>query len=329
MSFPITNKVYVAKNGNDTTGDGTYGNPYKSVTKGVIAAVNRNNSTPTVVFVQPGEYTEAITNFFKPEYQVNIRGADRETCIIKAYNDTAISFDGGITSVIENITIIGSKTSSGHAISILNGYNSLWFVNCHIISPQSKWVPGNVINIDGYGHRIRLDNSYLETHNAAYVFYHQYESSITLIINNTHIVSRGAEAIRFENHSGGCKIYISNSKIIQDNSTYAIYLYANREDSYNHCYIDSSTVSTDGDTAIWAVPHASRDYWGLYVFNSHIAANILSASIIEGTNMVSIGYNFDVANCVLTKDTNPSRSISDYHNYIKSSVPQINLDSIP
>jgi hypothetical protein len=57
------NAVYVAKNGNDTTGNGSLGRPYLTISKAVQiveAGSGPTASNPAVIYVYPGTYTESI-----------------------------------------------------------------------------------------------------------------------------------------------------------------------------------------------------------------------------------------------------------------------------
>jgi len=61
-SFRPSNMYYVAKNGNDTTGDGSYLNPYLTIQKAidVTEAIPVNDQTQAVVNLAPGHYTENL-----------------------------------------------------------------------------------------------------------------------------------------------------------------------------------------------------------------------------------------------------------------------------
>jgi len=53
--------IYVAPNGSDTNGNGTSGNPYQTINKGVdVAVANNQAGIGTQVNIQPGTYREAV-----------------------------------------------------------------------------------------------------------------------------------------------------------------------------------------------------------------------------------------------------------------------------
>ena len=62
-----TNELYVATNGNDTTGDGTYVNPFLTIQKTIDYAVitypSRSFNNPVIITVASGEYREQIHSY--------------------------------------------------------------------------------------------------------------------------------------------------------------------------------------------------------------------------------------------------------------------------
>ena len=137
------NYIYIAKNGNDSTGDGSANNPYLTVQKGINSA-----STGTTLFIFPGTYAENLT--FKAG--VNLTSP----AILSTYitgNHTA-DFSG--TVIIQNIVLNSSSNNtllfsgsgnknlqfhnssinatSGHAINWTNNNSSskINFSNCTV-----------------------------------------------------------------------------------------------------------------------------------------------------------------------------------------------------
>ena len=54
----ITQTVYVQKGGSDLTGNGSFGNPYLTVRKGVSSITDSSSSKPYTVIIGPGDYIE-------------------------------------------------------------------------------------------------------------------------------------------------------------------------------------------------------------------------------------------------------------------------------
>jgi hypothetical protein len=118
-----SNYLYVAKSGNDTTGDGSANLPYLTIAKAISAA-----SSGTTIFVFPGTYTESITlvagvNLTCPvEYGVYIIG-----------NHTA-NFSG--TVVCENIVLQNASSAASGTVLTFSGTGAqnLIFLNSYINS---------------------------------------------------------------------------------------------------------------------------------------------------------------------------------------------------
>ena len=112
-----TNYIYVGKNGNDSTGDGSANLPYLTVQAAITAA-----ASGTTIFIWPGSYSESLTlkagvNLTSPvKFGVTITG-----------NHTA-NFTG--TIVCDNITLT-STTGSTIAFSG-TGVQNLQFLGCSV-----------------------------------------------------------------------------------------------------------------------------------------------------------------------------------------------------
>jgi hypothetical protein len=128
------NYVYVGKNGNDTTGDGSAGNPYLTVGAAITAS-----SSGTTLWIFPGNYTENIT--FKAGvyltspalYSVYITG-----------NHTA-NFSG--TVINENIIFQSAASAASGTVLAFSGTSAqnLQFYQCNIDSRSTSGA-GDSIN---------------------------------------------------------------------------------------------------------------------------------------------------------------------------------------
>jgi len=128
------NYIYVGKNGNDTTGDGSANLPYLTISKALTVATSSKT-----IFVFPGTYTEDIA--FKAgvfivssaRYGISIAG-----------NHTA-NFTG--TVVCDNITF---SSPTGNTISFEGtGAQNLQFYNCSINSTDGdavNWTNTNTLS---------------------------------------------------------------------------------------------------------------------------------------------------------------------------------------
>ena len=109
--------VYVATTGNDTTGDGTQGKPYRTIGKGTIEV-----NTGGTVHVAAGTYNEVLTIMGK---NLNLIGNNRSNTIIDAagLNSCVITITSA-TVTISNFTIQNgnnSFTSTGTDVELSGG----------------------------------------------------------------------------------------------------------------------------------------------------------------------------------------------------------------
>jgi hypothetical protein len=154
----LSDQIYwVAKNGNDTTGNGSVGNPFLTIAKAVSLA--NNNSIGTTVIVQPGVYSE---NLSLSNRNVSIMGT------------------GNLPSQQLNTTISGN-----HTYACSTGTNSVMFSNLLMANPNlntsliamsgasvgSLTLTGilmgdtgtnqltNYVNVSGAAHRLTIERS--------------------------------------------------------------------------------------------------------------------------------------------------------------------------
>ncbi len=78
-----TGEIFVALNGNDTTGDGSFSNPYRTLYKAGCAA-----TAGDTIFVRGGNYLAA------KDYLYNVYGTATKPIIVKPYADESVIFDG-------------------------------------------------------------------------------------------------------------------------------------------------------------------------------------------------------------------------------------------
>lgn len=104
-----TNYIYVSKNGNDTTGDGSAGSPYLTVSKAITVA-----TAGTTIFIFPGTYAENLTfkvgvNLTCPvQYGVYIVGNHTATGTGTIISDNIILQNASSASSGTTLTVSGS-----------------------------------------------------------------------------------------------------------------------------------------------------------------------------------------------------------------------------
>lgn len=126
ISTASADKVYVSPGGNDTSGDGTFGAPYRTIPKGIAEA-----SAGDSVMALPGTYTGSIVM----QDQIAIVGSGFETTIIDGNGATAIIT--AATALVQGFTIRDGETA------ILYDGNSSVIV-------KSNYITDCYYGIDGY-----------------------------------------------------------------------------------------------------------------------------------------------------------------------------------
>jgi hypothetical protein len=109
-SLKLNQAIYVAKNGNDTTGNGSMGIPFLTIAKALTLC--RNDSIGSTVYVMPGVYTENLT-----------------------LSNLNVSIIGSGTQVGQqlNTTIIGN-----HTYACSSGTNSVWITQVVLANPTTS-----------------------------------------------------------------------------------------------------------------------------------------------------------------------------------------------
>lgn len=105
--FAIDQTIYVAKNGNDTTGDGSISDPYLTITKAMTTITDATPAKRYAIQVFSGLYVEDFT--IKPN--VLIIGSSRTTTRLNsnvAWSDSAWSIAGDNRSGFESISILNA-----------------------------------------------------------------------------------------------------------------------------------------------------------------------------------------------------------------------------
>jgi len=136
--------VHVAKNGNDTTGDGTFYKPYLTIKKAAESITDSATNNRYAIRVAPGTYSEdnPITI---PAYTI-IEGVGKGVVKVVAQNDNKI-FISSFLSRFQNMLIIGNGTSNevGIYCGQENGQTVMWditFIDTYIglqVDDDTAW----------------------------------------------------------------------------------------------------------------------------------------------------------------------------------------------
>ncbi|HHN45883.1 MAG TPA: DUF1565 domain-containing protein, partial [Planctomycetes bacterium] len=116
--YDAANTIFVSTTGDDATGDGSLGNPYRTIGKGVQAAVSGKT-----VFALSGSYTtESWPVAMKAG--VTVIGESRTGTVVNAgaSANAALSFNAvsGAASRLERLTVTGGAPAAGYGVVINN-----------------------------------------------------------------------------------------------------------------------------------------------------------------------------------------------------------------
>lgn len=129
--FASESTIYVATTGDDVTGDGSPGNPYRTIQKGISMA-----SSGDTVSVASGTYFQNITL----KDGVVVQGAGADVTIIDGITGSVVTAIGvGSDTALDGFTITGGNAANGGGM--LNSNSSPTVTNC-IFYNNSAWDGG-------------------------------------------------------------------------------------------------------------------------------------------------------------------------------------------
>ena len=140
--------VYVAKNGNDSMGDGSLGNPYLTVKTANNSISGNNPVNRYVVKVAPGVYTE--DNPIQMKDWVSIEGNSAPSTSINALNSTSNLFIASQNPVCGLTDLALGGVTSGYLVEVSNA-TSLVIRNLTLQESQNGMLISNlsaVVDID-------------------------------------------------------------------------------------------------------------------------------------------------------------------------------------
>ena len=208
-------KIYVSKDGNDDTGDGSEAKPYASIEKGMEVAKDIYNST---VYIKGGTYDyQKYAEFTINGFKLNMIGYDGEV-VIDMKNTVGFGvFNNGEVS-FENLKFInGYKTYKSREIGIINTYvnQKATFINCtfennkpyrgagviyghadEVISCTFNNNPDSFYDVNAYGFTTNIVNS---------TFYG--------VAGNSYFNVYGTVNISDSHFIGGKSLYISHDRV--------------------------------------------------------------------------------------------------------------------
>jgi len=160
--FSMTNllqSVYVNTGGDDGTGDGSFGNPYKTI-KYALSTISGSSITNKYgLFIAPGVYSEDNPIAGKPYVNIVAMG-DTSSCRIQAQNASSPIFEAVEDTFFYGISFWGATNSS--AISMTNSGISVArhcsFVDCKYgFTMDNANAIADLDNLSGFGLTIPID----------------------------------------------------------------------------------------------------------------------------------------------------------------------------
>ena len=107
------NKIHVCKNGNDSTGDGTHHNPYKTICHALTQITDNDENNRYAILVGPGEFVEDTVVM---KQYVSIIGQDAQVTVIDVDTPTKSVIVGSVSSSLVKVTISGASGIGGNGI---------------------------------------------------------------------------------------------------------------------------------------------------------------------------------------------------------------------
>ena len=220
-TFRVEEALYVAKTGNDATGDGSLTNPYKTIQHGIDMAESGGK-----IYVLPGSYNENLVvdkqvRLFSDFVRLGNANAKNTTIINAGFNGRAIEFSNTTridrdSTKIEGFTIKNGDTGSNEGSGVYASGNpgtGLTIENC-VISNHRKTCCSDGIAIAIHGVDLYFTN--VDIIDNGSVLYWDERSTVTLRYLDAYwdnVTFRGNEA-------NASLIYIHESDLVITNSDF-------------------------------------------------------------------------------------------------------------
>ncbi|MDX9893099.1 MAG: choice-of-anchor Q domain-containing protein [Patescibacteria group bacterium] len=225
--------------GNDSSGDGSFGSPYKTFHKGYTSASSGDtlDLTGTFTWTDADEAGDVQTTGYTISKNLTIQGQAADTTIIQAAtayatgNSSVFTISAGVTATMNDVTIRYAYNRTGSNGGGINNEGTLTVNRCSISYNYVWYYP----SWGGYGGGIRnagtlyvndstIDNNFAESQGGGIVNAYTAANSNVSYITNTTIAFNSTKAnvatvggAGFYNRSGIS--YITNTTIAYNNAT--------------------------------------------------------------------------------------------------------------
>ena len=273
--------VYISPIGNDTDGDGSNTNPYKTIHKG-LETVNNNTGT---IHLLLGTYNTTGDYGLTVNKSLSIIGSGQDNTIIDAGNHNHIFVIQEWATVY--ITQITFRNGSGSYGGSIQNRGNLTVQECTFTSNRAANAGGAIMN--WYGTLQVNDSTF--TDNTARIPNHAYGGAISntgtsTIIDSTFNGNTAYEGGSVYNYLGNCTINHSNFQSNTASKGGAIY---NREGTMNlnTCKIEHNTATaTSSTTDVFTA--------GAGIFNDASSTMTIDNSTIQNNSATASGENVNV-----------------------------------
>ncbi len=133
-SITVGNDIYVSPTGNDTTGDGSYAKPYRTIAKGISMVYPEGT-----VRIANGTYTGTGNVNLTINKNMTIIGESRDSTIIDGQNTNQIFIiSNGYNVTLTNLTLRYGLASNSNGGAIQNNGSSLTINNCALTNNMAS-----------------------------------------------------------------------------------------------------------------------------------------------------------------------------------------------
>lgn len=244
-NISFTNELYVSKNGDDTSGNGSINSPFLTVSAALVQANTYADTTPVIIHISPGAYAENIT-VIKPN--ICLKGSTiGSTKTIRLDGTCTInprSSNGGIYSnyyTFENIAFIGYTNNKVFEYTG-NHTGYLYIKDCNIYTANTN-VKGLVFT-NTVSMKINITNCDINvaTGGDSNTIYTEAGSLVSGSFNNCNIYGRTVATISINGTTniGFNYCYIDNigSEVIELKNSVVAY--------FTQCTIANSQLNSNG-----------------------------------------------------------------------------------
>ena len=114
FAYSMALQVFVANNGNDTTGNGTIENPYASINRALLDVENRKGA---VIWLRGGNYSAA-------ELSAAHSGSSEAPLFISAYGDETVTVQAGKTLSANDFVPVAEATFASYGADLFNKFKA-------------------------------------------------------------------------------------------------------------------------------------------------------------------------------------------------------------